>query len=128
MTSPAFLERLGVTLPIIQAPMIGRPARGLANRLMREIGPLAPVTPAFPHAANALQPLRQAAEARGSGDFSPLWAGQAAAMARPLAAADLTHRLILEAKSAIRAIARGQNQALHNQALHNQTLPELETI
>lgn len=113
VTSPAFLERLGVTLPIIQAPMIG---------------PLAPVTPAFPHAANALQPLRQAAEARGSGDFSPLWAGQAAAMARPLAAADLTHRLILEAKSAIRAIAPGQNQALHNQTLHNQTLPELETI
>ncbi len=57
----------------------GRPARGIVNRLMRELGPISPLAPAFPQAAAALAPLRQAAEAQGSGDFSPLWAGQNAA-------------------------------------------------
>ena len=46
---------------------------------MREIGPIADVAPAFPLAGGALAPLRAKAEAAGSGDFSPLWAGQAAA-------------------------------------------------
>lgn len=73
----------------------GRPARGLVNRLMRELGPLSPLAPAFPLATGALAPLRTAAEARGRSDFSPLWAGQnldgcravpAAALSRELAA------------------------------------------
>jgi nitronate monooxygenase len=75
----------------------GRPARGLLNRAMRELGPLTPDAPAFPRAAVALQPLRAAAEAAGSGDFSPLWAGQAAALARPEGAEALTRRLAAEA-------------------------------
>lgn len=54
----------------------GRPARGLMNRLMRELGPLNPVAPAFPLASVALQPIRQKAEAAGCEDFSPLWCGQ----------------------------------------------------
>lgn len=54
----------------------GRPARGLMNRLMRELGPLNPVAPAFPLASMALQPIRQKAEAAGCEDFSPLWCGQ----------------------------------------------------
>jgi nitronate monooxygenase len=77
--------------------MTGRPARGLFNRLMREIGPIAPVAPAFPLAAGAIAPLRSKAEAAGSGDFSPLWAGQAAALGRPLPAADLTRLLAADA-------------------------------
>ncbi|GJE56121.1 MULTISPECIES: NAD(P)H-dependent flavin oxidoreductase [Methylobacterium] len=75
----------------------GRPARGLFNRAMRELGPLCEDAPAFPKAAVALQPLRAAAEARGQGDFSPLWAGQAAALARDLGAATLTRLLAGEA-------------------------------
>ena len=52
----------------------GRPARGIVNRVMRELGPLrAAPHPAFPRSTAALAPLRAAAEARGSGDFSPLW-------------------------------------------------------
>ena len=58
--------------------MTGRPARGIINRVMREIGPMSDVAPAFPLAAGALAPLRARAEAKGSGDFSPMWAGQAA--------------------------------------------------
>ncbi len=54
----------------------GRPARGIVNRLMREQGPMSELAPAFPQAGNALAPLRKAAEAAQSGDFSPLWAGQ----------------------------------------------------
>ena len=68
----------------------GRPARGIINRAMRELGPISPDAPAFPRAAAALQPLRAAAEARGSRAFTPLWAGQAAALARTGTAAELT--------------------------------------
>jgi nitronate monooxygenase len=72
----------------------GRPARGIVNRAMRELGPLrAPPHPAFPRAAAALTPLRAAAEARGSGDFSPLWSGQNPRGCRPVPAAELTHAL-----------------------------------
>ena len=60
--------------------MTGRPARGFVNRIMREIGPISDVAPEFPLAAGALAPLRAKAEAQGSGDFSPLWAGQAASL------------------------------------------------
>ena len=56
--------------------LTGRPARGLVNRAIAELGPISALAPVFPHAANALAPLRKAAEANGSGDFSPLWSGQ----------------------------------------------------
>lgn len=71
----------------------GRPARGLLNRLMREQGPLSAAAPAFPTATTAVTPLRAAAEKAGSGDFSPLWAGQAAALAREVDAGALTREL-----------------------------------
>ena len=71
----------------------GRPARGIVNRLMRELGPLHPAAPAFPLATAAVAPLRAAAEAQGSADFSPLWAGQSAPLCRPQTAAALTQWL-----------------------------------
>lgn len=84
----------------------GRPARAVTNRLMREVGPLSPDAPAFPLAAAALQPLRAAAEARGSGDFSPLWSGQAAALGREIGAAALTRALAAEAQAILQAFGR----------------------
>ncbi|MBA4341351.1 MAG: 2-nitropropane dioxygenase [Methylibium sp.] len=75
----------------------GRPARGIVNRLMRELGPLSVLAPAFPQASAALAPLRAAAEARGSADFTPLWAGQAASLARAQPAAEITRRIAAEA-------------------------------
>ncbi len=54
----------------------GRPARGIVNRVIRELGPISPLTPAFPLAAAAITALRAKAESQGSSDFSPLWAGQ----------------------------------------------------
>lgn len=72
----------------------GRPARGIMNRLMRELGPLNPAVPAFPLATTALAVLRAAAEGQGSTDFSPLWAGQNVSGCKPIAAAELTHELM----------------------------------
>jgi nitronate monooxygenase len=72
----------------------GRPARGIVNRLMRELGPLNEAAPAFPLATAAIAPLRTAAEAQGSSDFTPLWAGQNAASARSLSATDITREFV----------------------------------
>jgi nitronate monooxygenase len=71
----------------------GRPARGIVNRLMRELGPMSAQAPAFPLAANAVAPLRAAAERLGRGDFSPLWAGQNASGCRAAPAAEVTRSL-----------------------------------
>ena len=71
----------------------GRPARGIVNRVMRELGPLSPVAPAFPLATAAIAPLRAHAERLGSGDFSPLWAGQNTSGCRAMGAAALTRQL-----------------------------------
>ena len=71
----------------------GRPARGIMNRLMKELGPLNAAAPAFPLAAGAIGPLRKQAESEGLGDFSPLWAGQNVSGCREIPAADLTRSL-----------------------------------
>ena len=68
----------------------GRPARGIVNRLMRELGPMSGLAPTFPHASAALAPLRAAAERLGSGDFSPLWAGQNLSGCAAIPAAEVT--------------------------------------
>jgi len=71
----------------------GRPARGIVNRIVRELGPISPAAPAFPLAAAAIAPLRAKAESRGCGDFSPLWSGQNAGGCKAVPAADLTREL-----------------------------------
>jgi nitronate monooxygenase len=72
----------------------GRPARGIINRIMREIGPLNAWAPTFPLAAAAMHPLRQKAESLSRNDFSPLWAGQNARLCREVPAAHLTRELV----------------------------------
>jgi nitronate monooxygenase len=71
----------------------GRPARGIVNRLMREIGPMSRAAPAFPLATAAIAPLRAKAESLGSSEFSPLWAGQNASGCKEVSAALLTLEL-----------------------------------
>ena len=75
----------------------GRPARGIVNRLVREVGPMSEIAPEFPLAAGAVAPLRAAAEAVGSGDFLPLWSGQAGPLGREFPAGELTHQLAADA-------------------------------
>lgn len=71
----------------------GRPARGIVNRLIRELGPISSKVPAFPLAVAALAPLRAEAESRGSGEFSPLWSGQNAGGCKEIPAGQLTREL-----------------------------------
>jgi nitronate monooxygenase len=86
--------------------MTGRPARGIVNRVIRELGPISDLAPEFPLAAGALAPLRAKAEAQGSGDFSPMWAGQAAGLGRALPAGEITRRLADETLERLANLAR----------------------
>lgn len=76
----------------------GRPARGILNRVMRELGPMSSDAPCFPLAGGALAPLRAATEKSGSGDFMSLWSGQAARLCRELPAGELTRQLAADAR------------------------------
>jgi len=67
----------------------GRPARGIVNRVMRELGPINPSAPAFPKAGGALMPLK----AKDEAGFSNLWAGQALGLGKDLSTYDLTRQL-----------------------------------
>ena len=91
---------------VITNVMTGRPARGVANRVMREIGPISAHAPAFPHAATALGPLKAAAEKLGRVDFTNLWAGQAVRMGREMPAAELTRALAGAALARLSALSR----------------------
>jgi len=71
----------------------GRPARGIVNRLMRELGPISAAAPAFPLATSAIAPLRAKAESLGRDDFSPLWAGQNSSGCKEVSATVLTREL-----------------------------------
>lgn len=71
----------------------GRPARGIVNRVMREIGPISSLAPAFPRAGGALLPLK----AKDDADFANLWSGQALRLGVELPAYELTLRLAEQA-------------------------------
>ncbi|WP_407071751.1 NAD(P)H-dependent flavin oxidoreductase [Rhizobium sp. LCM 4573] len=79
----------------------GRPARGVVNRVMREVGPISDLAPPFPTAGSALAPLRMNREAAGSDDFTNLWSGQAARLAERLPARELTLALARGAQAAL---------------------------
>ncbi|MBR0937745.1 nitronate monooxygenase family protein [Bradyrhizobium jicamae] len=102
----AMLARASDESTVITNVMTGRPARGVANRVMREVGPVAPDAPAFPHAATALGPLKAAAEKQGRVDFSNLWAGQAVRMGREMPAAELTRALAGAALARMSALSQ----------------------
>ena len=78
---------------VVTAAFTGRPARALVNRWARESGAVQAHIPPFPLAAGALAGLRQAAEAAGQGDFSPLWAGQNTRACRTVPAAEVVREL-----------------------------------
>jgi nitronate monooxygenase len=96
-TSPVHRKALasaGAEVTALTNLFTGRPARGIVNRLLRELGPINPHAPQFPLATSASLPLRQKAESLGSGDFSPLWAGQNVSGCQPVAAGQLTRDLV----------------------------------
>lgn len=71
----------------------GRPARGIINKVIAEVGSLNRTAPEFPLASNAMAPLRAKAEASGSGDYTSLWSGQAVGLCQERPAAELTRAL-----------------------------------
>ena len=71
----------------------GRPARGIVNRIMRDLGPLSEAAPEFPLATSAIAPLRARAEAKGVADFTPLWCGQNATGCSTRSAGEVTRAL-----------------------------------
>lgn len=75
----------------------GRPARGIVNRIMTELGPVSPIAPAFPLAGGALIPLRAIAEPAGNGDFMNLWAGQAVGIKHEHGAEQVTRLIASQA-------------------------------
>jgi len=109
----AALRAAGDQSTVLTNVFSGRPARAIRNRLICEVGPISSAAPPFPLAAASTQPLRLGAEARGSADFSPLLAGQAAALAREAGAGALTLSLANEARSLLARLAdTGPNRAL----------------
>lgn len=74
--------------------LTGRPARGMFNRVMRELGPMCPLAPTFPLATAAMTALRAAAEREQRDDFSSLWAGQNTTGCREVPAAEITQALM----------------------------------
>lgn len=96
---------------VITNVMTGRPARGVVNRVMAEVGPIASEAPAFPHAATAFAPLKAAAEKKGRTDFTNLWAGQALALGRELGAAELTRQIAAEALDRLQRLAGSAERA-----------------
>ena len=83
----------------------GKPARGLMNRVMREVGPMSDHTPAFPTAGAALAPLKSKSESLGNSDFSSLWSGQAASLASEKPASELTTQLAVDAQELFKSLA-----------------------
>jgi nitronate monooxygenase len=87
---------------VVTNVLSGRPARGLINRAIRELGPISGIVPEFPLASGALAPLHAKAQKQGSGDFSPMLAGQAAALGRELPAGELVAKLVSETHDVLR--------------------------
>lgn len=95
----AALRRVKDNSTAITNVFTGRPARGIANRLVQEVGPVSDFAPEFPLAGGALMPLRSKAEPAGSSDFTSLWAGQATSLGRELPAGELTRFLADEIRN-----------------------------
>ncbi|PYF03357.1 nitronate monooxygenase [Rhodopseudomonas faecalis] len=100
----AAMQQAGDDSTVLTNIMTGRPARGIANRVMRELGPLSADVPPFPHASGALGPLRAAAEQRGKVDFSFLWAGQAVRIGTGQPAEQLTRELAKAAQQRLKQL------------------------
>ena len=100
----AALKGANESATVLTNVFTGRPARAIVNRIVREVGPMSQHAPAFPLAATGVGPLRSKDEAAGSGDFTPLWSGQAAALGRELPAGELTRTLASEASERLAAL------------------------
>jgi nitronate monooxygenase len=91
---------------MITEKFTGKPARGLANRYMREMQARDAPQLAFPAQGALSGPLRAAAGKAGNPDLLAMWAGQAAPLSRELTAAQLITTLEQETLEAIESLSR----------------------
>ncbi len=98
----AALKQANDNSTVLTNVFTGRPARGIVNRIIREIGPMSADAPAFPLAAEATQPLRGPAESKGSTDFTSLWSGQAPTLAREMPVGEMMAKLVMETDAALK--------------------------
>lgn len=84
----------------ITAVISGRPARGIRNRMHKEIAKLQDFLPAYPQAYSVAKALHSAARLHNNNEFAAHWAGQGAPLARTLAATELVDLLSSELKAA----------------------------
>lgn len=101
----AALHRVADDGTVLTNVLTGRPARAVANRMIRENGPMSDMVPAFPAAAGTLAPLKAASEASRKGDFSNLWCGQAAPLCKDIGAGQLTQNLARDAATCLAGLA-----------------------
>ena len=71
----------------------GKPARGIVNRAIKELGYISKEAPVFPYASIEMGKLRAAAEKNNSAEFSPLWSGQNPSGCKEISAGELTKQL-----------------------------------
>ena len=89
------------------AAISGRVARSMVNRFTElGSGPDAPKSPAYPIAYDAGKALHAAAKAKGEFGYGAQWAGQAAALARSLPAAELFAQLERELQESIAQLSQ----------------------
>jgi nitronate monooxygenase len=107
-TPPLHRDALGHARPdttVLTNVLTGRPARVHTNRFVREAGPMSDAVSDFPLPLGVLTPLRAKAEDRGSGAFSPLYAGQGSSLTKEQPAESLTRRLVQEAERRFQQLA-----------------------
>ena len=91
------LEQAADNVTALTNLFTGRPARGILNRYLQESGPMSDATPAFPHAAMLVAPLRASSEKAGSVDYMQILAGQAARLVKSMPADQFTRNLAADA-------------------------------
>ena len=106
----AAIEKAEADGTVISNVFTGKPARVILNRFARGLGPMSEEAPSFPLALGPLMSLRERAEAEGSSDFTPLYAGQSAGLARRMSAYDLTTLLAKEAQERLAALAHAEQR------------------
>ncbi|WP_116044748.1 NAD(P)H-dependent flavin oxidoreductase [Amycolatopsis palatopharyngis] len=100
-TAQAYRDALGEAgrPTAITRAFSGRPARGLANRFLREHSAHAPA--AYPQVHHLSKPIRAAAAAAGDSESMSLWAGQTYPLAGTGPTAEIIDRLRGQAREAI---------------------------
>ncbi len=97
----AALASVGERGAMLTRAYTGRPARGVANRFMRETESVARDFPLYPVQRALTRDILERARALGRDDISYYWCGQGAPLARALPAAALIEILAAETAAAL---------------------------